>query len=227
MLPIVWHRKVTSGTPNPIENSGTITVARTSERILGLTAAHVARGLQEAQQRDTLTVQLLNTEVEGLDLIAVSDRLDLATFVISDQTLKNCGKQISPISMLDNHEPQEGRAIMLAGYPGLTRHPAPPQTINWGMFSALGIARRVTDEQITWLAERDFALPHPEIPDLPPQADLGGISGGPLVGWFEKATTGIAYGSLVAIISQANANLENIVAKRTHFIRADGSIREP
>lgn len=228
ILPVCWHPRSSVDGPAPIQNSGTVTIAQTSERILGITAAHVVRGLQEAQASQPHTIQLLNAIIKQLDLIAVSDRLDLATFAIPEGLLATCGKPIVPISIIDDgrQEPQEGRGIMLAGYPGKNRVTTGQSSIDWGMFTGLGVARVVTEEQVTWVAEREFAERHPRLPDLPPNAELGGISGGPLIAWFENEAGTFTYCSLVAIISQANAQLENVIAKRIHFIRRDGSIRE-
>ena len=229
MLPIYWHEKTATGQPNPVLNSGTLTIARTGTRVLGITAAHVARGYQDDKSRMSLTLQLMEAEIDDLDIISISDRLDLATIAVPDSILQQCGKPISPISILEQgrHEPEEGRGIMFAGYPGVVRAQVNPRLIDWGMFGAIGIARRVTDEQITWVAERAHAVEHPTIPTLPPNTELGGISGGPMVAWFEKHGGMLSYGSLVAIVSQASADLENVIAKRVHYIRDDGTIREP
>lgn len=229
MLPLYWHERIAGQEPGPILNSGTLTIARTSSRVLGLTAAHVVRGYLADKAQRMLTLQLLNAGIDDLDIIAISDRLDLATINLSDEHLRRCGKQISPISILEQgrHEPHEGRGIMFGGYPGIGRSRLSAREVEWGVFGALGIARRVTDEQITWVAERDDAVEHPNIPTLPPNAELGGISGGPMVAWFERHGGMLSYGSLVAIVSQANPNLENVVAKRIHYIADDGAIREP
>lgn len=229
MLPLYWHDRTAGQEPGQVLNSGTLTIARTPRRVLGITAAHVVRGYLADRSQRPLTLQLLNAGIDALEVIAISDRLDLATINVSDDNLNRCGKLISPISILEQgrHEPQEGRGIMFAGYPGIGRSQLSARLIEWGMFAVLGIARRVTEEQITWVAERDDAVEHPIIPTLPPNAELGGISGGPMVAWFEKYDGMLSYGSLVAIVSQANPNLENVVAKRIHYIADDGAIREP
>ena len=69
---------------------------------------------------------------------------------------------------------------MLAGYPGAERILG-NRSIDWGLFTCLGIARTVTTDQITWAAEREYEMPIQGIPSLPRNADLGGISGGPLL----------------------------------------------
>lgn len=113
---------------------------------------------------------------------------------------------------------------MLAGYPGTERIHS-DGSINWGLFTCLGVAKVVSADQITWAAEREYDMPIDGIPSLPANADLGGISGGPLVGWFET-DSGLTHYRLCGIISQASAMLENVVAKRAEFIRPDGTIRD-
>jgi len=228
MLPIYWHESVQAGPPNAVLSSGTLTVARTKNRILGLTAAHVVRGYEEAKRNGKLTLQLMNATLEDLNVISISDRLDLAAIDIPERALVECGKAISPMSVLslEKHTPQEGRGIMFGGYPAIVRQREGVRFIDWGMFGAIGVARRVTDEQITWVAEREFIAEHPRIPNLPPNTELGGISGGPMAAWFEKES-GLSYASLVGVVSQASASLENVVAKRLHFMSDDGLISAP
>jgi hypothetical protein len=111
---------------------------------------------------------------------------------------------------------------MLAGYPSVDRTHPKPMEVEWGLFTALCVSRLVIRDQITWVAERT-----PDITtDLPPNHRLGGISGGPLIGWFE--TPGhLAYFTLSGIISEAHQELENVVARRADFIGDDGSIVKP
>jgi hypothetical protein len=110
---------------------------------------------------------------------------------------------------------------MLAGYPGRNRIQEKPFEVEWGLFTALGIARRVTNIQITWRVERDWGCG-----DLPVNYPLGGISGGPLIGWFETPNHLTEY-VFCGIVSEANSELENVVCTRADYIGDDGSIREP
>lgn len=114
---------------------------------------------------------------------------------------------------------------MLAGFPAIERREPKSFEVNFGLFTAIGVARRVTNEQITWVVERDFVIDHPTIPQPPRGYETGGISGGPLIGWFESPNHVVHY-CLSGIISQAHAELEIIVAKRADFIRGDATIRE-
>ena len=114
-----------------------------------------------------------------------SDRLDIATFDISEGLIRNIGKEVSPLRGWPPQPPQEGEAIMLAGYPGIDRLEPLNFKANFGLFTALGVARVVSNEQITWAVDREFFINSQNITPLPPNYDLGGISGGPLISWFE------------------------------------------
>jgi hypothetical protein len=219
--PIYWYRRAKAGAE--LLNSGTLTLMRTPKRLIGITAAHVVRGYEEDHAAAAWPVQLqVMNAILNLEVIAISDRLDLATLALDERTLGRIGKKIVPLSSWPPRLPQEGRGIMLAGYPAADRLQPKPMETNWGLFTALCIARRVIGDQITWVAEREYDVRT----NLPPMQRLGGISGGPLVGWFESASHLTRY-ALSGIISQAHHELENVIARRADFVGEDGSIFEP
>lgn len=214
--PIFWHRFGTE--KQTVLHSATITLIKTPKRLLGVTAAHVIRKYQQDHFDSPVKLQIMNMLFEEPEIIAISDELDLATLSISEDQLSQIGKHIVPLSMWPPMLPGEGRGIMLAGYPGDDRFYPSSGKVNFGLFTALGIARRVTGSQITWHADRDES-----VGNLPPNQNLGGISGGPLIGWFETANF-LAYYAFCGIIKQAHQELENVVAGRADFIAEDGSI---
>lgn len=220
--PVYWYRNAETR-PLEICDSGTVTFINTGERIIGVTAAHVVDGAVKAAAGYDVTIQIMDARIEYLDVIGIDRRLDLATIAFERRHLDAMGKTISPLTGWPPLVPEEGRGIMLAGYPGADRIIAAPKDVIWGLCTILGIARRVSDEQITWLLEREHGVSDGKIPDLPPNHKLGGISGGPLVGWFETKG-GLAYPRLCGIVSEASAEFENVIAKRADFIRADGTI---
>ena len=65
---------------------------------------------------------------------------------------------------------------MIAGYPAGERIESKDLAVDFGFFTALGVARTVTDRQITWLMEREYQLANAKVPLPPPEYDLGGIS---------------------------------------------------
>lgn len=220
--PLFWFR---SGQENPtILSNGTLTFAQTPERVIGVTASHVVRAYERHKQEAPVHLQLMGVNIENLNVIDLSERYDLATISLDPELLGAFEKNIAPITLSRHRVPEENRGIMLAGYPCSQRLEPKAFEANFGLFTAIGIARRVTDEQITWVVERENLIDHPTIPQPPPFFDFGGISGGPLIGSFETANH-IVYHELSGIISQASSRLENVIAKRVNRIRDDGTIR--
>ncbi len=203
--------------------NGTLTFVQTDGRLLGVTAAHVIRGYEQDREKYNTRLHIFNYIVDQIDIISVSDELDIATISLNESDLAEIEKKIVPLSYWPPRVPQEGRGIMLAGYPGIDRLDSGQLKINWGLFTAFGVARRISNTQITWVVERDFGLYCDSVPNLPLNHPLGGISGGPLIAFFETKSH-FSYYVLSGIISQANENLENVVARRADFICSDGSI---
>ena len=75
------------------------------------------------------------------------------------------GKEVEPLSTWPPRLPQEGRGILLAGYPAVDRLQPKPMELSWGLFTALCIARNTIRDQITWVAERSSDIKT----DLPPK----------------------------------------------------------
>ncbi len=158
------------------------------------------------------------------EVIDQSEALDLATVVTTPELVASVGKEVVPVPMArPDDAPQEGRGIMLCGYPGQDRKELPSLNVEWELFTALGVARRVNANQITWVPDREHNVPTDDMQTPPPNKDLGGISGGPLIAWYEKAG-GMTYYSFAGVVVEASAALENVVAIRAEFIRPDGTI---
>jgi hypothetical protein len=178
-----------------------------------------------------LRLQLGSEVVDDLlgRLIDISEKLDIATFALDEDLVKRLGK--AALGMWPPKPPPEGKGIMIAGFPGGERIGSNDFTVDFGLFTAIGIARRVTDQQITWLLEREFLLANAKIPDPPPEYDLGGISGGPLISWFESEN-GICHHCLSGIVVEHpdyknNPHVpvvERLVAVRADAIAESGKI---
>lgn len=235
MVPIYWHAPAPNGA-RQILNNGTLTIVRTDHRLFAVTAFHVIEGYFDAKKLNPQVIcQVGNLEIEP-QIIAFSGNRDdtddndghhdLCTIEITEGQVRELGKV--PLPLHDTLDVQEGRGIMLGGFPGAWRQEQRHQTMEFGALRVLGIARRVTETQITWVPDRD----HPEhqvevagLPELPPNADLGGISGGPLVAFFETPGA-LFYYRLAGIVVQADRTLENVVARRSHLLRSNGTIRQ-
>jgi len=215
--PIYWYRLERDA---PILANGTVTFVRTPERLLGVTAAHVLRGYLTSKGEAPTGVQLGTMRIDDLEdrIIEINEARDMGTFDLHGFDLARIGGEpIAPLESWPPLAPEEDRGIMLGGFPGLDRQIVAPMEVNFGLFTALGIARRVTDEQVTWMVDRDNGVEG----DLPPHYDLGGISGGPLISKFVR--NGIETYRLAAIVSEAQPQLEYVVAKRADALRPDGT----
>lgn len=223
--PLYWHHLDETG-KRPIKANGTLSYVRADGRIFGVTAAHVVREYLADASKPDCVLQLGNAQIPA-DIIDINDKLDLATLALSDAALASVGKEIMPVSLSRPSDiPQEGRGIMMCGFIGEDRKQRSNGLIEWGMLGVVGIARRVSDDQITWMPDHDFHIPVPNVPALTKNKNLGGISGGPLIAWFEKPDSQLAYFSLAGIVKEASAELEYVVATRSHFIGPDGRISE-
>lgn len=207
----------------PIFDSGTVTFLQTPSLLLGVTAAHVFDGYTKAKCERRIRVQISNAVVDDLEdrLIDIDRKLDVATFDLSRLVLGDVGKGVSPLRSWPPVPPEEGRGIMLGGYPSKDREPVRHLESSWGLFTAIGIARTVSHDQITWIAPDDGVL----VGNPPPRNQvLGGISGGPLIAAFESKGGLMTY-RLAGVISEAQAALEYVIARRVDRLQPDGTLR--
>lgn len=222
VAPLYWHGPDSCGNRHICSN-GSMTFVQTPERVFGVTAAHVLKEYTRVKNEPGIRCQLMNAWFDA-EVIDESESLDLATVAIKPELIAETGKEVIPVTIASSGDtPQEGRGIMLAGYPGQERRQLPGLSVEWGLFTALGVARRVNVQQITWIPDREHHVPVGGQQMPPPNQGLGGISGGPLIAWYENAA-GLTYYSLAGVIVEASAALENVVAIRSEFICPDGSI---
>jgi hypothetical protein len=219
--PLYWHRAGENGGSRILHN-GTVTYVRGDDGIIGVTACHVID--EYLAQGEGCPLQIGNAAY-NLDLIDRKDALDLASIAIPEAVIRSVGKDVMALSLPRHGDvPQEGRGIMLGGFPGLDRIETGQMQVGWGLFTAIGIVRRLNERQITWVPDHENNMPVDGIPDLPPNKELGGISGGPMIAWFEKAGGLLSYCSLAGIIVQANSDLEIVVARRSEYIKSNGKL---
>ncbi len=221
--PLYWHFPDEKG-GRPIRANGTLSYVQSDGQVFGVTAAHVINRYLNDEKMPGCILQLGNAPFSA-DIIDMDERFDLATLRLSKATLASVGKEIMPVSLCrPNDIPQEGRGIMMCGYIGEDRCQRSNQHVDWGMMGVVGIARRVSDDQITWAPDHEHHVPVSGVPQLSRNKNLGGISGGPLIAWFERPKTYLNYFSLAGVVKEASAELEYVVATRSHFIRPDGRI---
>jgi hypothetical protein len=226
-LPVFWFRP--RDRYDAIINSGTVTLAKPSDKTIGITAAHVVRGFQaDLHDHGSLGVQLGDTDISDLArrIIAVSDELDLATIDLSDGILERLGSgwDVFPLSLWPPKPPLEDHGITMGGFPASLRENPAPGQLAFGPWTVLSIARGVSEDQITWKFDTEYLASAPSNPDSPAaRFELGGISGGPVLRVGESPG-GLVGFRLAGIISQAKPEYEFVVAKRADFIREDGTI---
>jgi len=228
-VPIYWFKLDPKNFS--ISHNGTLTIAKTPRVILGITAAHVYRQYEADRKNGPVRLQLMNEVVDDLEnrLIDISDKLDLATFELDESLVKRL--QRTPLGVWPPRPPQEGRGIMISGFPAVERIESKKFEVNFGLFTALGIARTVTEKQITWLLEREFQLAKARVPAPPPEYELGGISGGPLISWFESPSF-VTHHCLSGIVvehpdyknNKDMPPIERLIAVRADAIAESGKI---
>jgi hypothetical protein len=227
--PIFWYRRCWSKLS--IVDSGTVTFVRTPTQLLGLTAAHVLRGYRSDATREYAAVRIFDAPVNDLDarIICLPSKgeVDIASFAVDDSLLKATGKEIVPLGW-PPYPPQEGRGILLAGYPGQERV-IESDSVNFGLFTAIVIAKTVSEKQITWLIEPEWQLETAEIPAPPPGYNLGGASGGPLITLLETDhhVTSYTLGGIIAEhpdYDQGDFSIERVIATRADLVTSSGQI---
>jgi hypothetical protein len=124
-VPLFWYR-LHGPRAGPILHNGTLTLLRTPERLLGVTAAHVVRQYQTDHAVAAVRLQAGNALLENPVIIDVSPHVDLATFALRDQELAQMGKETMPLSGWPPMLPEEGRGILLGGYPADERRETAP-----------------------------------------------------------------------------------------------------
>jgi hypothetical protein len=75
--------------------------------------------------------------------------------------------------------------LLSAGYPGKERIQGGMEC-NFGIYSPNGIASSVSDSKISWQVEREFMVAQRDSQLPPPNYDVGGISGGPMITLIER-----------------------------------------
>jgi hypothetical protein len=218
--PILWFSR---SSPAKVLHSGTLTAVRTPKRIFGITAAHVLQQYESDYQEGEVCLQLKNEVMDRLRIIDSCPRRDLATFELDEEIIQKL--DIQPLTW-PPRPPMEGRGLLLAGFPANTKIDTGAMTMDWIPFSSISTARTVTEDQITILVPRNEWVKN----SLPPNCELGGVSGGPIIGIFETEAH-VAHHSLSGIITEhpdysgSDFTIERIVGARADAITEFGKIR--
>jgi hypothetical protein len=109
----------------------------------------------------------------------IAEQGERPMFSVGDAMLASLGKRTVPLNNWPLRAPQKGRGIVIAGYPTVERV-VHCNRVNFNLFTALVVARRVTDRRITWSVAPDTIFDDARLPQLPPNYGIDGISGRPL-----------------------------------------------
>lgn len=218
--PIYWFDR--NDPERKIINNGTVTFVQTSDVLIGITAAHVIDGLQRDVSNGDIQIQIMNAVVNDLleRIICTSSKYDLVTFLVDENLARQLGKTFQPLQQWPPIPPQEGRGIMLAGYPGVERN-AKQMDVEFGLFTALVTARTVTDTQITWLIDPSTQITDTKILPPPPKYCMGGLSGGPLLTCIESEQHILTYALGGIITEQPDYLINEFSTERLITVRAD------
>lgn len=212
---ILWHAGA-GESEREIVNNGTAFFLDAGKGTIGVTAAHVIAGLEDAKlYRSDLICPVGNCLLDPSQrLIARDDDLDIAVFRVTTKEISEIGvdPHVAPAPW-PPPVPQEGKGGFFAGYlsPSQKRFRL-AGTQDWTYQYGFGPITGVFDHQLTVRFQRDCWVDRPDHPSPPPGSAWGGLSGGPLFALFENP---VVYWRLVGVISEfpCSRDIELMVAK--------------
>lgn len=221
--PLWWFDPNRSG-PDRIRN-GTTFVLDCGHGPFGVTAGHVYDEFAMHAERGA-RCRIGAGPVWDLRprLISRGKQVDIATYRVTAEELRQLGGVILT-GYQEGWPPkpaEANRGLIFAGFPAVERQLLDEQHIEWGIYSALGIASSVSDRDVSCLLERHEWVPTPGAP--PPQEgyDLGGMSGAPVL----SIVHGDVFGwRLAGVVYECSREIGEIVrAVRADFIGVDGTV---
>lgn len=210
----------------------------------GVTANHVVNEAlaPEVVRRGLIPVQYSPPARPLLEIDDLRDRVisqsidrDVATFRISRDELDCLGVSIMTAAPVIPIEGQGGVAFV--GFPGAQRRvvgfgrrgTSPEVTLSFAVFPGFGVAASVSDRQVTFQFDRDALIQTPGFAAPPPDFDLGGMSGGPMLSKLETLA-GIEHWAPAGIITEGRMLPKDrtglLFATRADCLRSDGGIDE-
>jgi hypothetical protein len=213
---------------------GTCFAVRTSQRLFGVTAAHVIRDYEASKARGApLVVQLCDVlfNIEGA-IIAIDDRLDVATFELTEEQLRavqreafNVGADWPPPA------PVPGDMIGIIGFPEVMRERLSSQHSVFKAYAAFEFLQDIGERELVLAVDPEqfqYAVTETGMPPI--DLNLSGASGGPAV--LYRKVDGIVSCWPVAAITQgkgtssdgATTGFVMIRCRRIDKLNADGSL---
>ncbi len=142
-------------------------------------------------------------------LISRGEAVDIATYRLTDVELRSLNAVVVSGASSQPAPPVERQGLMFTGFPGVAREAATERAhIDFGIYSALGIAASVSDRDVCCLLERHEWVPTQGIPEPEEEYDLGGMSGAPM---FAIVQSELISWRLAGVIYEYSRDLAEIV----------------
>ncbi len=222
--PIIIEPK---GSKNDEVRNGTCTLVKSPRRTFGITNAHVMRpamDLHIASKGRVLVGQLAVTNFSDC-LIDISDKLDLATFIVPDEALSYIRSDPKIDCRFSEYWPpalpvDEG-GVFLAGWPGALKSVS-ETGFRMRTFSGAFVAQSTSSEWINVVRNRatEKVVKHFDVED---DISLGGLSGGPM--FCMTKVNGFILPTLCGIVAQEYQEMGIIRGVRADLIDEYGKIR--
>ncbi len=206
-----------------IPQNGSGFFVQTEKALFGVTAKHVFEAFEDTKNRfPTVIAEMLNLRINlRARLISKGVDADVATFEILPCELQE--SRLSPVPW-PPFLAQEGKTVLVGGYPGIGKRVTGPKEITFGIYHALARVDSVNHRDISMVRP-----PNEEMQDLvgkglPPQGlDMGGMSGGPVVSPILEPSGESAFG-LSGVIYECGSAFDIVKAVRAEIIDDYGII---
>ena len=227
VMPICWIR-AQDGRPLILGNGSAFLLDCGAGPFL-VTAEHVYEEFLALREQYADTICILGNTRFDLQArhIASDCAFDVATFRVAGNELEALTQGSNPKSVLTGSQrswppnpPEVDRGVFFVGFPGDGRTMRPYRggsivEVDWVGYSALAIARGVSETDITLIFDHDHDVDIGLRPKAPSDWALGGCSGAPILTFVEHKNVfswrlgGIIYESSNAILKASRADCLN------------------
>ena len=213
--PVLFRNAETSRPHN-----GSMTFIDTGAVVLGVTAAHVATAVRDnCSDRQGFGCAVGAAELDPSWLISIHPSLDLASYRLSDQFVATARHSSATVSAWPPAWVGDRALVLYCGYPGIYREER-TDSIDWAFVWFVSVVESASARQAgTVLRIADSLTAGAE--RVPPNADLGGMSGGPVFRILEDAA--VIRLELAGIIHEYSESTEIILAHPLTSLRPDGT----
>lgn len=224
--PILCWQAFPSAGGAPIWQGGSAFLIQTPSRLLGVTARHVYDAYVARKRTSSQISARLGGFTFDLEdrLIARGQRprVDIATFHIDTSELPSIG--FRPIEdAWPPLAPANGASVLFLGWPGHEREVVSQDLVRGGGYAGFADAQ-LSEDYIGIRVDHSTNLisPLPNVPLPPPNFEVGGISGGPMM-TMDFTQWPITW-RLGGVLCEGNPDYDQIFAARADVIQDDGRI---